>query len=210
MLVVAEGISENSDILVEPYAAVRIPSLAMTKSKEPSSMCILRASTCSTITNTPGFYTPIPSLDPTKVVFTKEIPDMGVGLFAKCAVKAQHVVFSERPLLIFPKILSCNRQGLSDEEAIEKHQLTFEKQLEQVLHAMTKEDSDAYKSLSNCLPKCPRLYGIARTNAFGTGSDIEEDNFEEGKVEHAAVGRLASRINHSYVAWSLFQFSTCS
>jgi len=54
-------------------------------------------------------------------------------------------------------------------------------------------------SLSNCLPTSPRLYGIARTIASGT--DIEDVNPELGMCEYAAIGKLASRINHKYVAF---------
>jgi len=67
---------------------------------------------------------------------------------------------------------------------------------------MTKEDVDAYMSLSNCLPTSPHLYGIARTNASST--DIVDVNPELGMCEYATIGRLASRINHKYVAWSFF------
>ncbi len=89
-------------------------------------------------------------------------------------------------------------EGLSKEEMTEKTDLNFEKTLQQALNIMTKEEVDAYMGLSNCLAKSPQLYGIARTNSFGA-SDIEEENFEEGKLGYAAVGRLVSRINHSYV-----------
>ena len=197
-----DDIPVNSRTL-EPYAVVCIPSLKLTKSKEPSSTCILRASTCATIVNTPGFYMPLPPLNPMNVVFTKSIPNMGVGLFAKCSVKVREVVFSERPLLVFPRgMLFYRIPGLSKEEAIKKNESMFEEKLQQALSAMTKEDVDAFMSLSNCHLNSPQLYGIAMTNAFGTGTDIEKENLEEGKFEYAAVGRLASRINHRYVVLS--------
>ena len=130
---------------------------------------------------------------------------MGVGLFAKCNVKVREVVFSERPLLVFPRGLPFYRiPGLSKEETINKSEAMFEEKLQQAMSAMTKEDFIAFMSLSNSRPKSLQLYGIAMTNAFGTGTDIEEENIEEGKFEYCAVGRLASRINHRYVASSLF------
>jgi len=157
--------------------------------------------------NTPGFYTPLPPLNPTNFVFTKNTPNMGVGLFAKCNVKVREVVFSERPLLVFPRGLCFHRiPGLSKEEAIKKNESMFEEKLQQALSVMTKEEVNAFMSLSNCRPKSPQLYGIAMTNAFGTGTDIEEENLEEGKFEYAAVGRLASRINHRYVVTSSLFF----
>ena len=83
--------------------------------------------------------------------------------------------------------------------------------LQAALTIMTKEDADAYTSLANCLPNSPPLFGIARTNSFGTGSDIEEEILEEGKFKYAAVGKLASRINHRFVIILLvFFFSSDS
>jgi len=52
------------------------------------------------ITNAPGFYTPLPV--PTDVVSTQNTPDMGVGLFAIRSFKDNEMIFSERPLLVFP------------------------------------------------------------------------------------------------------------
>jgi len=77
----------------------------------------------------------------------------------------------------------------------------LEEALQQGLRAMTKEDVDAFMSLSSCHPNLPQVHGIARTNAFAT--DIEEENLLEGKFGYSAVGRLASRINHRYVGMLL-------
>lgn len=197
-IVLVEGTINSRNL--EAFSVVRIPSVELTKSKEQSSVCILRRSAHTTITNTPGFYTPLaPPLASTDVVFTKMTPNMGIGLFAKRSVKIGQVVFSERPLLVFPRGLPI--YGPSREEAIKIQELTFEKELRRALDVMTKEEVDAYLGLSNCLPQSPQLYGIARTNAFST--DIEEQNLEEGMCEYAAVGNLASRINHRYVILSL-------
>ena len=130
---------------------------------------------------------------------------MGVGLFAKHGVNVHEVIFSERPLLVFPRALAFRLHGrVSEEEAIKQYLLSFEKIMQQALRVMTKEDVDAFMSLSNSLPNNPPLHGIARSNTFGTGTDIEENNLQEGKVPHCVVGRLASRINHRYVVSSLF------
>jgi hypothetical protein len=78
------------------------------------------------------------------------------------------------------------------------HESVFEEELQRALNVMTKEDVDAYMSLSNCwLSETPPLYGIAKTNAFDTV--IGEKNPEEGGCEYAAVGKLVSRINHRYM-----------
>lgn len=191
---------------VEPYAAVRFPSVRLTQLKEPSSTCIFRPSTCRKVMNTPGFYTPLPPLNPANVVFTKNTPNMGVGLFAKRDIKAHQMVFAERPLLIIPMGVRIPfSEGLSEAEAIKMHDAKFENTLQQTLNmAMPKEDVDAFMSLSNCLPNSPQLYGIARTNAFDTGTDIEEVNPQEGNAPYGVIGKLASRINHRCVVWSLF------
>jgi len=132
---------------------------------------------------------------------------MGLGLFTKSSVKANQVIFSERPLVIFPKGLAFyNGNGFSREDAIKAHYQEFEEILQKALTAMTPEDADAYTSLANCLPDCPRLYGISRTNSFGTGTDIEEEILEEGKFGYAMVGKMASRINHRFCGFMLFDF----
>ncbi len=185
------------------HAVVRIPSLTLTKSKEPFSACILRTSTCSSITNTPGFYTPLPPHNPTDVVSTKNTPDMGVGLFAKCNFKVNEVILSERPLLVFPPGLPFSGP-LHKEEAKKYHDLLFEKTLQQALRAMTKEDVDAFMSLSTCQPMAnlSQAHGIAGTNAFDT--DIDEKFLWRGQSGYSAIGRLASRINHRCVVCCLF------
>jgi len=86
--------------------------------------------------------------------------------------------------------------GLSKEEMSKMENEKFEKILEMALGEMTKEDADAYMSLSNSHPESPPLYGIGRTNVFGTGTDIED---VEGKAPYGVIGKLASRINHRYV-----------
>jgi len=183
----------------EPYAVIHFPSLELTQSKEPSSICIFRPSTCDKITKTPGFYTPPPRLNPTDVVFTKNMPNMGVGLFSKRSVECRQVLFSERPLLIYPlRFRMAISDGLSEEEVTKMGDMKFEKILQLALSEMTKEDVNAYMSLSNCHPESPPLYGIARTNVFGTGTDIE-DSEAEGKAPYGVIGTLASRINHRYV-----------
>lgn len=180
----------------EPYAVIHFPSLELTQLKESSSICVFRPSTCDRITNTPGFYTPLP-LNSTDVVFTKNVPSMGIGLFSKCGVEYRRVVFSERPLLIYPVQFRMATDGLSGEEVTKQADAKFEKILQLALSEMTKEDVDAYMSLSNCHPDSPLLHGIARTNVFGTGTDIEVE--AEGKAPYGVIGKLASRINHRYV-----------
>ena len=177
-----------------------------TQSKEPSSTCLLRPSTCNMITDTPGLYTPLPPLDPADVVSTKVTPNMGVGFFAIRDVNAYDVIFSERPLLVLPwgfphKMFA----SVSDEEVIRQFQLSSEELLQTILGTMTKEDVDTFMGLCNSLPNDPLLHGIARTNAFSTGADIEEENLPEGKFAYWVIGRLTSRINHRYmVVSSLF------
>ena len=53
---------------------------------------------------------------------------------------------------------------------------------------MIDEDVNAYISLSI---SNSHLYGIATTNAFGTGTDIEE--VEEAEALYFVVGKLVSR-----------------
>jgi len=188
-------------LLTHPHAVVRIPSVTLTKSKEPSAICIIRTSSCSTITNTSGFYTPPPPQNPTDVVFTQNTPNMGVGLFTKRSFKVNEMIFSERPLLVFPPGFPY-LSALPREEALKYGDTLFEEALQRGLRAMTKEDVDAFMSLSSCHPNLPRVHGTASTNAFAT--DIEEENLLDGKFRYSTVGRLASRINHRYVVWSLF------
>jgi len=76
-----EGIPALLTLLTHPHAVVRIPSLTLTKSKEPSTICIIRTSSCSMITNTLGFYTPLTQQNPADVVYTQNTPNMGIGLF---------------------------------------------------------------------------------------------------------------------------------
>ena len=122
---------------------------------------------------------------------------MGVSLFSKRSVESRQVVFSERPLLVYPLgFRMAISDGLSKEEVTKRGDLKFEKILQLAFSEMTKEDADAYMSLSNCHPDSPPLYGIAKTNVFGTGTDIEES---EGKAPYGVIGKLASRINHRYV-----------
>ena len=120
---------------------------------------------------------------------------MGVGLFTKRSFKVNEMIFSERPLLVFPPGLPF-LSSLPREEALEYGHSLFSKTLEQGLRAMTKEDLDAFTSLSNCHPNLPQARGITSTNSFAT--DIEEENLSEGKIRYSAVGRLASRVNHRY------------
>jgi len=130
-------------------------------------------------------YTPPPRLNPTDVVFTKNMPNMGVGLFSKHTVECRQVLFSERPLLIYPlRFRMAISDGLSEEEVTKMGDMKFEKILQLALSEMTKEDVNAYMSLSNCHPESPPLYGIARTNVFGTGTDIEE---AEGKAPYGVI-----------------------
>jgi len=180
---------------VHPHAVVRIPSLTLTKSKELSTICLLRMPLCSTITNTPGFYTPPPPQNLTDVVFTKNTQKMGVGLFGKRSFKVKEMIFSEKPLLVFPRGLPLFSPSGAKETT--ERDNCFEEVLKLVLGGMTKEDADAFKSLSNCHQDTPLLYGISSTNAFTTS--IEERNLEEGKFGYGAIGKLASRINHRYV-----------
>jgi len=190
-----------SGLTLEPHAIVRIPSLTLTKSKGPSSTCILRTSTFSSITNTPGFYRALPPQNPADVVSTKSTPDMGVGLFAKRNFKVNEVILSERPLLIFPSALP-SPTTLRGEEAIKYHYSLFEKTLQQALGTMTKEDVDTFMSLSNCNPNFAQAQGIANTNAFDT--EIDEANRLMGEFGYSAIGKFTSRVNHRCVIWCLF------
>lgn len=132
---------------------------------------------------------------------------MGLGLFSKRSVNVNEVIFSERPLLIFPQGLPLQVDGhLSEEELFKRYESLFEDTLQKALRVMTKEDVDEYMGLANCLPNSAPIHGIARTNAFDVGDGIEEENLQEGKVPYGVVGRLASRINHEYVVWSFFFF----
>jgi hypothetical protein len=151
------------------------------------------------IENTPGFYSPLPPLNPTDVVSAKNTPDMGVGLFATCGFQFSQVIFSERPLLVFPRSLSFITDGndFSDEAVTIQCDAAFERTLLDSLTGMPKEDVDTLVGLSNSLPHKPPLYGTALTNAIDT--ENEEENVKEGKVAYRVVGRLASRINHRYV-----------
>ena len=190
---------ESIGFTLDPHAIVRFPSLTLTKSKEPSSICILRTSSCASITNTPGFYTPLPPQNLTDAVSTKATPDMGIGLFVKRNFKVSDVILSERPLLVFPVGLpSVNT--LPDDEVKKYHDSLFGKTLQQALGAMTKEDADAFMSLSNCYPDLPQAHGIASTNAFGM--DIDEENLKT-QLGYSAIGKLASRVNHRCVVWAL-------
>jgi hypothetical protein len=92
--------------------------------------------------------------------------------------------------------------NLSEEELIKRRDSKLEKILQLALGEMTKEDVDAYMSLNNCFLNSPPLVGIAMTNVYGIGTDIEDP--QEGKTPYGVVGKLASRINHRYVVWSLF------
>ena len=120
---------------------------------------------------------------------------MGVGLFAKHDVEPMEMVFSERPLLVFPPRLTFVGR-LSPEEAMVHQTSAYDETLKRALRAMTKEDVDAYMGLSNCHPNLPQVVGISSTNSFRT--DIEEEDVEEGKFGYCVIGKLASRINHRY------------
>lgn len=183
-------------LIREPHAVVRIPSHTLRKSKEPFSACILRTSTCRSITNTPGFYTPLPPQNPDDVVFTKYTSDMGAGLFVKRNFKVNEVIFSERPLLVFPSGLPIS-SSLPKDEAKKCLQLVYDDTLQQALRAMTMQDADAFMSLSNSQLDLPQASGIVNTNAYGT--DIDKEKLQEGQFEYSAVGMLASRINHRCV-----------
>ena len=148
---------------MHPHAVVRIPSLTLTKSKELSTTCLLRMPLCSAITTTPGFYTSPPPQNLADVVFTKNTQKIGVGLFAKRNIKINEMVFSEKPLLVFPLGLPFfNPFGATGH----CHDNSFEEVLRMVLRGMTKEDADAFTSLSNCFPDSPHLYGVTSTNGF--------------------------------------------
>ena len=80
---------------------------------------------------------------------------------------------------------------------IKRFQSSLEEALQLALTKIPNEDVNAFMSLSNSLPDCAPL---ARTNMIGTGDNLEKENVREGRVAYFVVGKLASRINHKYVA----------
>jgi len=64
----------------------RIPSLSVTQSKEPSSICMLWTSTLEKIVNTPGYPSPLPKTRLPDLFTIKS--NMGLGVFAKRDIKA--------------------------------------------------------------------------------------------------------------------------
>ncbi|KAF8815516.1 SET domain-containing protein, partial [Phlegmacium glaucopus] len=130
----------------------------------------------------------------------KETPNMGLGLFATADIGPDELLFSERPLIVYPmampSTLSESNQYLQlDFMKISLHEQ--EQNLECAVSRMSDDDQKAYRNLWNNHTEdgSGPLLGIARTNGYVI--DLHDGLVETTTNSYCAVGKLASRINHS-------------
>ncbi|CAA7270095.1 unnamed protein product [Cyclocybe aegerita] len=183
---------------------------------------IARGPTYDKILKLPSFPSPIPKPRRHNMYVVKPSRGMGLGVFATCDIEAGELIFSERPLLVYPSAaapleasnpysrLSSTKKTSGQKEAIEYEQLA-----EVALERMTEEGRAAYLSLANAHGRDSRpLVGIIKTNGYLTNIGDGPDPRPGGDYAHArkygAVCEIGARINHSCSPNVTFWFNRSS
>ncbi|KAJ3515325.1 hypothetical protein NLJ89_g1836 [Agrocybe chaxingu] len=170
---------------------------------------IVSGPTYDKILKSPSFPGPIPKPRRHNMYVVKPSRGMGLGVFATCDIEAGELIFSERPLLVYPSAaapleasnpyirLSSSKGRNAQRNAIEYEQLA-----EVALERMTEEGRAAFLSLANAHGGDNRpLVAIIKTNGYLTNIGDEpdprlgEDYARERK--YGAVCEIGARINHS-------------
>ena len=157
---------------------------------------------------------PVPKT-PQKNYVIKNTANMGKGIFAARDIKAYHLVFAERPILIThngmcPPIYVGGNKGVAgpmSEENSRKMDIyghiflaAYEAQLQGALDRIKKEDKKMFMDLTH-VPTFGEPWGpLARriqTNPFGImGLDTTND-----KAKHySGIGRVGSFMNHRFAS----------
>ncbi|KAJ7641076.1 hypothetical protein FB45DRAFT_352501 [Roridomyces roridus] len=157
---------------------------------QPTTECIFRPGSKEVLMTLPGFsqpmVKPVRSNSPVRV---KEVPGMGLGLFATRRIEAGELIFSERPLLI--------QYSLNQIEEI----------LAVGVGRMSDEDKAAYMALKNSHLEdgSGPLTGIWRTNGLGIFGLRPEVTDGSAASICSGVCDIISRLNHRWVSYLLFQ-----
>ncbi len=180
---------------------MRVPSVALTPPNERSSFCLFPELTTREITETPGYPQPVPKPRLPDLFHIKPASGMGLGVFAKHAIKVHELIFAERPLLVCPVAIpfppGLQTKGLTEAEVFRKCINHGEGLLKQMVEMMTPEDAKTFRSLNNCHQESGEtLFGIMRSN--GIDVEITQRECEDERGGYAAIGKVGSRFNHKY------------
>ncbi|KAF8816542.1 SET domain-containing protein [Phlegmacium glaucopus] len=165
---------------------------------------MVKASTKLKVITAPGYPKSTPKPRMPNICTVKETPNMGFGLFATADIGPNELIFSERPLIVYPKSImgvtldELNQYSRLDWKKIALHE--WERKLEYLVGRMNDDDQKAYRSLWNSHTEdgSGPLLGIARTNGYSIS--LHDGPVKTTTNTYAAVGKLASRINHSCLA----------
>ena len=130
----------------------------------------------------------------------KSTPDMGEGVFAKRDIMRGEIIFSERPLLVFPE-LQPSSQGstlLEFYKAQQKKQSGFESLVEAAIAHLPPESQADFRALHNAHPpdQCGPLVGIVRTNNYDLRNLFDGS---DTSANYKVVNKIGCRINHRCV-----------
>ena len=195
--------SERQDLPDDTVTVTTIPPQYMDKPDDPDGHTewLVRGNTKKKVLDTPGHPQPIPKSRRLNFI-VKPTATMGMGMFAIRDIPYGELIFSERPLLIFPRSynLGYNVPAHYSFEQFNKVIRETEKRLEPMVSRMNEKDRNAYMELANCHKEdgSGPLVGIMRTNAFA--ADDLADGPKGVPITNAngyiAVCKLGSRINH--------------
>ncbi|EMD32686.1 hypothetical protein CERSUDRAFT_77079 [Gelatoporia subvermispora B] len=128
-------------------------------------------------------------------------PGAGLGMFATRPLRMLELIHAERPLLLAPV-----PEGEPDAVTTGE----YEEWLAKALDRMLPYQADAYRALANAKgDAAPPLTGILQTNGWSTRAELYEIA-EHLPLDVAAVGTVASRVNHSCAPNATLLFRTGS
>ncbi|KAJ7641083.1 hypothetical protein FB45DRAFT_1021859 [Roridomyces roridus] len=188
---------------------------------EPTTECIFHAGSKEVLMGLPGFPQPMVNrVGKKSPIRLKEVPGMGLGLFATRGLKAGELIFSERPLLVAAQGVSPGGPDMPSTRTLTlEQQLQFdldqlEKVLALVLERMCDEDKAAYMALKNSHPEdgSGPLTGIMRTNGLAVPGLRPEVTPGTAHAFCSGVRDMISRVNHSCSPnvrphWNMLTFS---
>ncbi|KAG6917993.1 hypothetical protein DXG01_017003 [Tephrocybe rancida] len=163
----------------------------------------------------PGYPAPVPKPPQTRHRIGPS--KHGMGMFATKDLVPNDLIVAERPLLVYPPLLTISEQLLSSytpAQAIQVHLAQTEEYLKIIVDRMVPERRAAYLELHNCHTEdgSGPIMGIARTNGIDLKIPISAgvNESEKDLLRAAGVYDTISRINHSCTPNASWNFDLAS
>ncbi|KAL0580424.1 hypothetical protein V5O48_001577 [Marasmius crinis-equi] len=166
--------------------------------------CLVTGHIKEEIFKAPGFPKPLthPAEESCRI---GDSPGKGQGVFATRALEMGDLIFSERPIVVFParelaaSVWLDNLPSAQIAGFIEKE---WEGILKHMMKRATSEKASAFWALENVHPDLDKMKGIVRTNGFkalGVAGLTKEERDEEDDYSNVYEGvcEKLCRINHS-------------